>query len=114
MCQQAWDNFNEEKVFMNDDLRKNARAVFNKESEEEFHIALYDSDADYSRLARFVLDCLVSRRLLLKEEYPGRDPTYWRTQKLKELCPKITDFDLPVIDPLVDDYERQHHLKQEK
>jgi hypothetical protein len=33
------------------------------------------------------------------------DPTYWRTQTLKETCPKITDFDLLVIDILVNDNE---------
>lgn len=43
MCEKAWDNFHEEQVFMNEELRKNAKAVFNEQSEAEFHRALYDS-----------------------------------------------------------------------
>jgi hypothetical protein len=108
MCQQKWDNFNKEQVFMNEQLRGNARALFNKESEEGFHDALYDNDAGYSRLAEVVLNNLVSRGLLEREEKPDREPTYWRTQKLKDLCPKIMASDLPVIDRLVDDYDKEH------
>jgi hypothetical protein len=112
MCQQERDNFNEEQVFMNEQFRANARALFNKEGEEGFHSALYNNDADYSRLAEFVLKNLVSRGLLEREEKPDREPTYWRTQKLRELCPKILASDLPVIDSLVDDYDKLQGITQ--
>ena len=45
-CQKNWDNFHEEEVLLNKELRDNARAVFNEQTEQEFHNALYDKDAD--------------------------------------------------------------------
>jgi hypothetical protein len=106
ICQKEWDNFHEEEVFMNEELRNNARAVFNEKS---FHKALYDNDADYARLARYVLNCLVSRGLLSEEKHAGKDSTYWRTDKLNDLCPEILKYTLPVIDGMIDEYDRQHH-----
>jgi len=39
VCEKAWDDFHEEEVFMNEELRRNAKAVFNEQSEAEFHRA---------------------------------------------------------------------------
>ena len=107
-CEKAWDDFYEENVLMNEELRNNARAVLNEQTEEEFHNALYDSNSDYARLVRYVLEHLVSQGLLNKQKQQGRDSIYWRTDKLKELCPDIIRVQLPVIDSLVDEYDRQH------
>ena len=60
VCQKEWDNFYEEDVLMNEELRNNARAVINEQSEGEFHNALYDSNAGYALLVRYVLDSLVN------------------------------------------------------
>ena len=55
-CQRSWDNFYEEEVLLNEELRTNARAIFNERTEEEFHNERYDNNADYARLAKYVLD----------------------------------------------------------
>jgi hypothetical protein len=101
MCQVERDSFDEEEVIKNEELREIARAVFNEQSQEDFL-------AGYSRLARYILDWLIGRGLLKKEESPDRNPTYWKTQKCKDLCPRILEFELPIIDRLVDDYDRDH------
>lgn len=67
VCQKSWDNFYEEEVLLNEELRTNARAIFNERTEEEFHNARYDNNADYARLAKYVLDCLVRQGLLTRE-----------------------------------------------
>jgi len=69
---------------------------------------LYDSEEGYSRLARYVLDCLVNRGALREEKHHGQDFAYWRTDRLKALCPEIMRVMLPVIDRIVDEYDRQH------
>ena len=46
--------------------------------------------------------------LIREEKHEGSDPPYWKTAKFKELCPKIVDVVLPVIDPLVEEYDKQH------
>jgi len=102
MCQKEWDNFSEEQIFLNQELKENARALYNEESEKAFLEEIFDQDAEYQRLTRFVLDSLLSQGLLERKE-----TTYWKTSKLKELCPKILAYDLPVIDPLVDEYDKQ-------
>jgi hypothetical protein len=106
-CQRNWDNFHKENVLLNEELRDNARALFNEQTEQEFHNALYDNDSDYSRLVKFVLAELIAQGLIREEEHEGRDSTYWKTSKLKALCPKILKFILPIIDPLVEEYDRQ-------
>jgi predicted transcriptional regulator len=80
----------------------------NEKSEVEFHKALYDNDVDYARLARYIINCLVGRGLLVEENHDGEDSTYWRTDKLKTLCPEILKYTLPVIDPIVDEYDSRH------
>jgi hypothetical protein len=105
--QSNWDDFHEENVLLNEELRDNARAVFNEETEQEFHNALYDNDADYSRLVRFVLAQLIAQGLIREEKHEGRDSTYWKTSKLNALCPKILKYQLPIIDPLVEEYDKQ-------
>jgi hypothetical protein len=107
VCQKSWDNFYEEEVLLNEELRTSARAIFNERTEEEFHNARYDNNADYARLARYVLDCLVLQGLLTKEEQQRRDSTYLRTPKLNEICPQIVKFALPVIQPMVEEYDRR-------
>jgi hypothetical protein len=102
MCQKEWDNFSEEQIFLNQELKENARALYNEESEKAFLEEIFDQDAEYQRLTRFVLNSTLSQGLLEREE-----TTYWKTSKLKELCPKILAYDLPVIDPLVDEYDKQ-------
>jgi hypothetical protein len=89
-------------------VRDNARAVFNEQTEDEFHNALYDDNSGYRRLVRFVFHELISQGLFIKEERGGRDPEYVRTSKLIALCPQIAEVTLPVIDDLVSEYERQH------
>jgi hypothetical protein len=108
MCQKGWDNFYFEKVLLNEELRNNARAVFNEQTEEEFHNALYDNDDDYARLANHVLDCLVNQGLLTEEKHEGLDSTYWKTAKLHALCPEIVRYHLPGIQDMVEQYDRQH------
>jgi hypothetical protein len=104
-CDKEWDSFYEPDVLMNEELRNNAKAVFNERTEEEFHNALYDNDADYAHLVRYVVDCLV-RQGLLREERKGEGNTvYWRTDKMKALCPEIIRVGLPVIDDLVRKYD---------
>ena len=61
VCQKEWDNFYEEDILMNEELRNNARSVINEQSEGEFHNALYDSNAGYALLVRYVLDSLVNQ-----------------------------------------------------
>lgn len=108
ICQHSWDNFYEEKVLLNEELRKNAGAVFNRQTEEEFHNALYDNDADYARLAEYVLNCLVKQGLLREEKHEGRDPEYWKTAKLYALCTEIVKYDLPEIQNMAEEYDRRH------
>jgi hypothetical protein len=55
-----------------------------------------------------VLEELIAQGLFRKEEHEGRDSTYWKTSKLKALCPKTLQYILPIIDPFVDEYDRQH------
>lgn len=106
-CQRNWDNFRKEDVLLNEELRDNARALFNEQTEQEFRNALYDNDSDYSRLVKFVLAELIAQGLIREEEHEGRDSTYWKTSKLEALCPKILKYILPIIDPLVEEYDRQ-------
>lgn len=107
-CKQAWDNFYEEEVLLNTELRENAGAIFNSQTEEEFHNALYNNDVDYARLVRFVLNSLVNQGLLSEEKHEGRDSEYWKTTKLYALCPQIISVELPIIDSLVEEYDRLH------
>jgi hypothetical protein len=46
-----------------------------------------------------------------EEQVPGSGTTYWKTKKLKEICPKILEFQLPVIDAIVDDYDNHHETR---
>lgn len=48
VCQKSWNNFYED-VLLNEELRTNAKAIFNERTEEEFHNARYDNNADYAR-----------------------------------------------------------------
>lgn len=108
MCQESRDNFYSEKVLLNQELRNNAKAIFNKKTEEEFHNALYDNDNDYARLVEYELECLVNQGLLTEEKHEGRDSTFWKTPKLYALCPEIVRYDLPGIQDMVEEYDRQH------
>jgi predicted transcriptional regulator len=105
--EKKWDVFHEPEVLLNDELRKNARAVLNEESEEEFHNALYDNNNDYARLVRYVLDCLV-RQGMFEEKREQGDTSYSRTKKMRELCPEIRNVGLPVIKALVEKYDAEH------
>jgi hypothetical protein len=67
VCQKEWDNFYEEDILMNEELRDNARAVINEQSEGEFQGALYDSNSGYALLVRYVLDSLVDQALFKEE-----------------------------------------------
>jgi hypothetical protein len=113
VCQKEWDNFYEEDILMNKELRDNARAVINKQSEGEFQGALYDSNAGYALLVRYVLDSLVNQALFKEEREEGRHSVYLRTDKLKALCPEILRVILPVIDPLVEEYDRRQRLQRQ-
>jgi hypothetical protein len=106
-CEKEWDVFYEPEVLLNEELRRNARAVLNEESEEEFHNALYDSNECYARLVRYVLDCLLRQDMLEEKKKPG-DTSYWRTEKMRELCPEIRNVLLPVIDDIVERYDAKH------
>jgi hypothetical protein len=61
----------------------------------------------YYRLVRFVLDCLVDKGLLEENKQKDADSVYWRTDKLKALCPEILRVGLPVIDALVRQYDKK-------
>ena len=76
VCQKEWDNFYEEDILMNEELRDNARAVINKQSEGGFQGALYDSNAGYALLVRYVLDSLVNQALFKEEREEGRHSVY--------------------------------------
>jgi glutamyl-tRNA(Gln) amidotransferase subunit E len=106
-CKSNRDNFHKEDILLNEELRDNARALFNEQTEQEIRNALYDNHSDYSRLVKFVLAELIAQDLFIEEEHEGRDSTYWKTSKLKDLCPKVLKFILPIIDPLVEEYDRQ-------
>jgi hypothetical protein len=106
-CQKSWDNFHYAEILFNQELRDNARAIYNEQTEEEFHNALYDDDADYARLVRYVLDCLVRQGMFTEEKRGGLE-YYYKTVKLYALCPQIVDVILPGIDSLVEQYDRQH------
>ena len=108
MCQKEWDNFSEEQVFLNDELRNNARALYNQESEKAFLDEIFESEASYQQMTRFVVNSMVDIDLLEKEEKPGQT-IYSRTSKLKDLCPMILSYDLPVIDALVKEYNRSKY-----
>jgi hypothetical protein len=108
ICKQRWDSVTEYEVLVNEELRTNARAIYNEETEEEFHRALYDNDADYARLIKYVLQCLVNQGLLKVEKHEGQDPLYRKTAKLYALCPEIVKYDLPVTKDMVEEYDRQH------
>lgn len=110
ICQQGWDNFYEEKVLTNDHLREYAKAVYNEQTEENIHIALYDDSRDYARLAKYVLNCLVNQGLLKEKKHEGHDSEYLKTTKLYALCPDIVKYDLPVIKDLVEEYDKHHPI----
>src|SRR5687767_14114900 len=94
MCDQTKNSFHSEEVLMNESFRKYGPAVFNKESEEEFHKALYDQKAEYSQLAEYVLNDLIGQGLIIEQKNDG-DSTYIGTEKLGILCPKIASVILP-------------------
>jgi hypothetical protein len=73
----------------------------------EFQGALYDSNAGYALLVRYVLDSLVNQALFKEKREEGRHSVYLRTDKLKALCPEILRVILSVIDSLVEEYDRQ-------
>jgi hypothetical protein len=105
MCEKEWDNFSDMEVFSNEQLKENARAIYNKESEKTFLEEIFEPDGSYQRMTRFVVNSLVDLGLLEREEKTN-ETTYFRTSKLKELCPKILAYDLPVIDALVKEYTK--------
>jgi glutamyl-tRNA(Gln) amidotransferase subunit E len=113
-CKSNRDNFDKEDILLNEELRNNASALFNEKTEQEIRNALDDNDSDYSRLVRFVSTELIAQGLFREEEHEGRDSTYWKTSKLKALCPKILNFILPIIDPLVEEYDRQQPTSSAK
>jgi hypothetical protein len=106
-CNQSQDNFHYSEILLNKELRENAKAIYNEQTEEEFHNALYDNDADYARLVKYVLASLIKQGMLTEEKRGGLD-YYWKTPKLFALCPQIVQVILPVIDPLLEEYDRQH------
>jgi len=63
VCQKELDNFYEEDILMNEELRNNARSAINERMEREFQSALYDSNSGYALLVRYVLDSLVNQAL---------------------------------------------------
>jgi KAP-like P-loop domain-containing protein len=87
-CKSNRDNFYKEDILLNEELRDNARALFTEQTEQEIRNALDDNDSYYSRLVRFVSAELIAQGLFREEEHEGRDPAYWKTSKLKALCPK--------------------------
>ena len=36
MCENEWDNFYEDQIFLNDEFRTDARAIFNEETHKDF------------------------------------------------------------------------------
>ena len=107
VCEKEWDDFYEHDVLMNEELTNNARGIFNKESEGEFHKSLYDNDTDYAQLVRYVLNSLVNLQLF-RHNQEDAGSTYWRTNKLKDLCPQILTVQIPSIDHLVEEYDNLH------
>jgi hypothetical protein len=92
---------------LNKELIENAKAIYNEQTEEEFHNALYDNDAGYARLVKYVLDSLIKQGMLTEGERGGLD-YYWKSPKLHALCSQIVQVILPGIDSLVEEYDRQH------
>lgn len=106
-CLKSWDNFHYAEILLNKELRDNAKAIYNDQTEEEFHNALYDNDEDYARLVKYVLNSLINQGMFTEEERGGLD-YYWKTTKLHNLCPQIVQVHLPSIDFLVEEYDKQH------
>jgi hypothetical protein len=103
-CKSSQDNFHKEDILLNEELRDNAKALFNEQTEQEIRNALYDNDSDYSRLAKFVVEKLIAQGLIREEEHAGRDPTYCKTSKLKAHCPEILKYILYIFP---EEYDRQ-------
>ena len=110
MCQSEHDNFYEDQIFNNDEFKTQARAIYNEETQKDFLDKIFDSDAEYQKMTRFVISSLENQGLLTREvESDGSTYAYRKTSKLRELCPKILGVDLPSIDFLVDEYDKEHH-----
>lgn len=114
MCQKEHDNFYEHQIFDNDEFKTYAGAIYNKETEEDFLEKIFDSDAEYQKMTRFVIDSLVSQGLLDKKLKPdGTILEYQRTSIMKALCPEILAVALPSIDYLIDKYNKEHKKDEE-
>jgi hypothetical protein len=111
VCQKSWDNFYEEVVLLNEELRTNARAIFNERTEEEFHNARYDNNAGQVRIRLPSSAGSVDQREATTKRF-----YYLKSPKLNEICPQIVKFALLVIQPMVEEYDRpqQQKNRQEK
>jgi hypothetical protein len=54
---------------------------------------------------------LVKLHLFRRTQEEGGS-VYWRTTKLKELCPEILRVQIPSIDRLVEEYDKGHQQQQ--
>jgi hypothetical protein len=112
MCQKEHDNFYEHQIFDNDEFKTYAGAIYNKETEEDFLEKIFDSDAEYQKMTRFVIGDLVNKGLLDKKVKPdGTVLEYQKTSKLKAICPEILGVGLPSIDYLVEKYDKEESKK---
>lgn len=67
---------------------------------------IFNEDAEYQKMTKFVINSLVNQGLLTRKlESDGSSYSYWKTSKLKELCPKFLAVDLTSIDSLVNEYD---------
>ena len=107
MCANEWDNFSEVDVFSNEQLKNNARSFYGKESQEVFLEEIFELNGRYQKTTTFVLNSLIDYGLLKKVENP-KETTYQRTSKLKALCPEILKSNFPVIDRLIEEYDKRH------
>jgi hypothetical protein len=105
-CKQTKNIFYSEDVLLNEEFRKEAPGVFNKESEEEFHKASYDQQAEYNQLAEYVLKELISEGLIIEEKKEWCS-AYIPTEKVGNLCRRIESIILPSINKLVEEYDEQ-------
>ena len=109
MCENEQDNFYEDGVFSNDEFRTHARTIYNEETKKDFLEKIYDQDANYQKMIRGVIDSLVNRGLLRREEMADRATNeYWKTDLLKELCPEVRRAQSPDIDAILDKHNKEH------
>jgi hypothetical protein len=99
ICNQEWDNFNEEEMLLNPEIKQSILA--SAYNEEFIHKAVYDNNELFAKLAKHVFKSLIEQGLLEEQKDEDQITVYWKTNKLKALCPEIVRHADVVIDKMV-------------